>query len=252
MNQADDHTSSHTSPLLIGKLLAGKATDEEVRAAERHAGACARCREELDQARAAGRRFAERVFPRTLGAVAARRAPPPRWRLLLPIALVAATASALVLVRRSPSSPAVQYKGAATLQVFAHRGGASFPVGDGTALRAGDRIRFGVFPGGARFVLVGSVDGRGRASIYQASTAIAGGEGPTTVLPGAIVLDDAPGPERIFAVFSERRLEDAEVTAALAAVGAQGAGAIRGTHRLALPYPQASILFEKDAGMAPP
>ena len=119
-------------------------------------------------------------------------------------------------------------------------------------LRAGDRIRFGVMAGDARFVVVASVDGRGHASIYQPSTPIAAGKEPLVLLPDSIVLDDAPGPERIFALFSDRKVEDAEVTAALAALGAAGADAIRATARLALPYDQASVVFEKGPSAAAP
>lgn len=250
MNQ--DQTHPHTSPLLVEKLLAGKATDDEVQAAEAHASGCARCREELHGARAAGRRFAESVFPRTLPALEARRPPRRSWRLVLPLAL-AATAAVVLFVRSpQPDGPRFQSKGEGALRVFAHRGGESFPVPDGTALRAGDRIRFGVVPGDARFVLVASVDGRGNASIYQPSTPVASGGEPLVILPDSIVLDDAPGPERIFALFSDRPLDEPAVTAALVAVGAEGADAIRGTTRLPLSYTQASVLFEKPAAPPPP
>ena len=79
---------------------------------------------------------------------------------------------------------------------------------------------------------------------------IAAGKEPLVLLPDSIVLDDAPGPERIFALFSDRKVEDAEVTAALAALGAAGADAIRATARLALPYDQASVVFEKGPSAA--
>lgn len=252
MSQDQDHTS----PLLIGKLLAGRATDEEVHALEAHAQICPRCRDELAGAQAAGRTFTQSVFPRTLPAIAARRSPRRTWRLIVPLALAAATASVALIVRRpvapDASAPEHQFKGAGALQVFAHRGEGSFRVQGGTALRAGDRIRFGVVPSDARFVLVASVDGRGHASIYQPSTPVADGEEPLVILPDSIVLDDAAGPERLFALFSARRLEDAEVMEALRALGAAGADAIRRTTRLPLPWDQASVLLEKEAAPPPP
>ena len=252
MSQAQDHAHPHTSPLLLAKLLAAKATDQEVQAVEAHAGGCARCRDELAGARAAGRRFAESVFPRTLPALEARRPPRRSWRLVLPLAL-AATAAVVLFVRTPPpDGPRFQPKGEGALEVFALRGGEPFPVRDGTALRAGDRIRFGVAPGDARFVLVASVDGRGNVSVYQPSTPVAAGGEPLVILPDSIVLDDAPGPERVFALFSDRPVDEPAVTAALAAVGAAGADAIRGTTRLPLSYTQASLLFEKPAAAPPP
>lgn len=241
----------HTSPLLLGKLLAGKATEDEVRTAEAHAQACARCSEELAEARAAARRFTESVFPRTRPAVEGRRRPARSWRLLLPVVLAAAAAVVLFVRRPPPELPRFQVKGGGALSVFALRGGESFRVGEGTALRAGDRIRFGVVAGDARFVLVASVDGRGQVSIYQPSIPVSTGEGPMWILPDSIVLDDAPGPERIFALFSDRPVEEPAVTAALTALGAAGTGAIRGTTRLPLSYMQASVLIEKAAAPAP-
>jgi hypothetical protein len=250
MTEAQDHTS----PLALARLLSGKATEAERGALQAHAAACLRCRAALDEAREAERHFAEVVYPRTLPALQARRAPPPRRWTLLPVGLgtALAAAAALFLVVRSGPGPELQAKGAASLAVFARRGERVFPVKDGASLRAGDRIRFGVAPGPARFVLVASIDGRGHVSVYQESTPVGAQAGPLALLPDSIVLDDAPGPERIFAVFSERRLPAQEVTGALATLGAAGAEGIRRTRRLPLPFEQASILVEKDpAGPAP-
>src|SRR5947208_2144231 len=90
-----------------------------------------------------------------------------------------------------------------------------------------DRCRLAL--GEARFVLIGSVDGRGRANLYYSSTTVAADAGPVQILADSIVLDDAPGPERIFAVFSDRRLQDREVEAVLEELGAGGAEAVRRT-----------------------
>jgi len=68
------------------------------------------------------------------------------------------------------------------------------------------------------------------------------------LLPDSVVLDDAPGPERIFAVFSDRRVEDGEVEVLLEKIAGGGPEAIRRTQRLPLPFPQASLFFEKETG----
>ena len=96
-------------------------------------------------------------------------------------------------------------KGDATWQVFANRDNKTFAVHDGAELAAGDRIRFIVTPNRARYIIVASVDGSGAATIYYPYNGIqsAPAEGPRSELPGSIVLDAAPGPERLYALFSD-------------------------------------------------
>jgi hypothetical protein len=245
-------TEAHPSDVAIARLLLGKASEEEARAAAAHAAGCNRCRAELDAAQAARRRFAEQVFPRTLPEIERRLGPRPRWGLWLGAFAVAGAAVAILpfLVDPKPhvEDPAWQVKGPGALKVFGRRGDRVIAVEDGARLRPGDQLRFAVQPGDARFVLVGSADGRGRASLYYPSVAVGVDAGQAQLLADSIVLDDAPGPERIFAVFSDRRLEDREVEALLKQIAAGGAEAVRRTHRLPLPFPQASLFFEKDGG----
>jgi hypothetical protein len=61
------------------------------------------------------------------------------------------------------------------------------------------------------------------------------------------VLDQAQGPERVFALFSDQPLEAATVVHALRELGAQGAGAIRRQRVLDLPCVQASVVFDKES-----
>ena len=244
---------AHASDLLLARILSGDATDAEARATEAHAAGCARCRAGLEEARAARGRFEQFVFPRTLGAVE-RRVRRRRWlRIFAPLLVALPAAVAVSIVATRPEvQPEVQAKGApALLQLFAQRGERVFAVGEGERLQRGDRLRFSVQPGSAAFVTVGSVDGRGNASLYYPSTAVAAlraegrDAGVAGLLPGSIVLDDAPGPERIFALFSPTPLDDAQVRRALAVLAAAGPDAIRRTRALPLPFAQASILLEK-------
>lgn len=242
-------TSVHLSPNLLVRLAMAKHSDGELRAAEEHARGCRRCRAELDDAARAGEHFRVHVFPRTHAAVARRGARRTTWRRLFPpLGLAAAVGAAgvatLLLVALPDRTPILQAKGGGALSVFVLRDEKVFAVADGARLRPGDRIRFAVQ--GAGFVLVASIDGRGQVSVYQPSTGL--GTGAVTTLPDSIRLDDALGPERIFAVFSERPVPDAEVTRALAALGAAGPEAVRRERRLPLPYAQASLLIEKNDG----
>lgn len=235
----------HLSPALLVRLAMDRPGGGEREAAEAHAATCPRCRAELEGVASARARFQARVFPRTREAVVARAASlPSRWRLAWPLGLVAAVGAAAVLLVVAPApDPELRAKGA-SLAAFALRDGKVFEVAERGQLRPGDRLRFVARGGGAAFVLVASVDGRRSVSVYYPSTALPPGA-QATELPDSILLDDAPGPERIFAVFSDRPVPQAEVVAALRGLAEAGPGAIRAQARLALPYPQSSLLVEK-------
>jgi hypothetical protein len=232
---------SHLSSLTLD-ALALDALDAEARArALAHLDGCERCRGDRDAAAELRAHFSAVVLPRRRVPSAPRRA----W-LLVP-ALAAIVVVFLVWPREPP--PEIAVKGDAAWQVFAHRGDLTFAVHDGAELAAGDRIRFVVAPGAARYLLVASIDGAGNATIYYpygaaASEPIAG---PRVELPGSIVLDAAPGPERVFALLSDEPLASAAVLAELRAIGAGGPDAIRRTFGLTIPAVRAqpSIVFEK-------
>jgi hypothetical protein len=242
---------THLSSLQIDALAAGQFAGSEADVARAHVASCARCRDDFAAAEAACAEFTRDVLPRTIGRL---RAQPPWWRTLWPAIVVPALAAAALLlwsVRRPDvpgKGPDVQIKGSVTFQVFAKRGAQVIAVRDGTRLAAGDQIRF--VAGGARYLLIASVDGNGRASVYYPyggtrSEAIAN---KPSELPGSIVLDAAPGPERLFALFSREPLEATTVTRALTAIGVKGGGAIRATTSLDVPASaQVSIVFEKVA-----
>jgi hypothetical protein len=248
----------HPSDLVIARLLLGQVPAEEAQAIERHAAGCARCAADLAAAHAAAARFTAVVQPRTLPELERRLAGRPWWSVLpqLGVAAAAAAMAAVVFLvvapvqeprwGSTPSADAWGIKGQGTLTVVAMREGRVFKVQDGDRLRAGDAVRFQVQPGGARWALVASIDGRGRATVYQESTPVSPDLAAPQALPDSIVLDDAPGPERIFAVFSEESLDPREVIAALGKLGARGPEAVRRAWSLELPHPQATVLIEKE------
>src|SRR5262249_40617445 len=98
------------------------------------------------------------------------------------------------------------------------------------------------------YLLVCSVDGAGKASVYFPF----GGSESGTIelrnrveLPGSVILDDAPGPERVFALFSAKPLVAADALAALRAIG-KAAATIRSTQRLSIAADaQVTMAFEK-------
>jgi hypothetical protein len=227
--------------------------------AEAHLADCAPCQRAWATLQALHRRFDTDVLPRTLPRLRARaegavRRPGWTWTL----APAAALAVALVLGVLWPSSPdpgpeGPEYAikgGGPRLRVFARRGERVEAVGEGVQLAPGDALRFVVEPEGLPYLLVASLDAAGTVSVYfpyggQRGERLPEGDGPVE-LPGSIVLDAAPGPERVWALFSRAPLERAEVEAALRARSLQGLDALRTPRPLAVPADaQDTFLFEK-------
>jgi hypothetical protein len=252
---------AHLSELAIARLVLDGAEPPA------HTAGCMDCRAAVDQARRDAARFAREVGPRTLPAIEARFAR--RRAIGLGVAGLAALAAVAMLwiARSSPGAargPVIAAKGGAMLHVIArHAAGGGdhvFEVEDGAPLVAGDAIRFAfdldrehdVGPGGVRYALVVSIDGARRLSVYYpyggAASAPIDPAAPRVVLDGSIVLDDTPGPERIWAVISDRPIPVAELSARLAGVQAGGAAAIRLGAELVIPGARlGSMWFEKPA-----
>lgn len=218
------HLSAETIDLLMLSSLAPEQTSQ----ARAHLDACVSCRERWSELEEDRQRFLQVVYPRTLPGVEARARPPglgawlrQRWALALPA--VGLAAAAVLLVVLAPPAVDEGYVGVkgplGRFEVVASRGPDQFAVKSGTVLRPGDRIRFVVEPGDARYVLIASKDGAGQVTIYYpyagaASAAV--GEGRQE-LPGSIELDEALGRERVVAVFSDVPIRSDEVRRALEA-----------------------------------
>jgi hypothetical protein len=242
-----------------------------------HLARCAACAARRSEHGALIGHFRGGVFARGAIAVAARaRARPNRlWSLWL--ALPAAIVALLVIVHGSggrkvgvgnrPTTDTtigtafdttIGVKGGGLFEVFARHARRDQKVGQpavervasGMRLAPGDALRFVLYPAGLSYALIASVDGAGQVSIYfpfrgTASAPIDGRSAQS--LPGSIVLDRAAGPERLFAILSERPIEARLVREALARTAAGGSSAIRAAAHLPLPGTvQATLLFEKE------
>src|SRR5262249_570654 len=151
--------------------------------------------------------FRRVIFPRTVGAIHGsswhswfrRRL---AWPLMTVPALAAAVMAIFILPSRNKqrAEPMLAVKGGPTLRVIARHGGKVFRVASGTKLVPGDEIRFVVEAGDMPYLLVASIDGMGKDSIYFPF----GGNESARIhqahveLPGSILLDHALGPERVF------------------------------------------------------
>lgn len=245
--------TEHVSAFALDALALDALPADETARVEAHLARCAACRRVHDDAAAGRAEFAQTVLPRTLPALRAR-APRGRWLDRRTLWIVAAAAAAAVLLApllRARDEPGLGIKGdGPAWQVFGYRDGRTFQVHDGATLAAGDRLRFVVAPDRTPYLVIASIDGAGAASIY---VPFGGGrsewvDGARVELPGSIVLDAAPGPERLFAIFTDEVIDTRLIEDQLRALGAHGAAAIRATPRLAVAArAQLSLVFEKQA-----
>jgi hypothetical protein len=246
----------HLSALVIDDLASERLSDEQRARALGHLDRCARCRDDLAATRAAREHFATVVLPRRLPAVRARLAPiapiAPRRAWMVMAATAVAMLVAIVGGRwRRPVEPNILAKGGFALQVVARRADRVFAVREGARLRARDTLRFVITSATHPYLMVASIDGAGQPDIYYpyAGDRSARLDDVTSriELPGAVELDDAHGPERLFALASDAPLAAADVRAALTRLGAAGDDAIRATRALPIAAAtQSSLLFEKE------
>jgi hypothetical protein len=251
---------NHLSEQSLDLLLLDRDGSDASRGARAHADACAECRTRLESLRRSARHFELHVRERTeeqvLAALERRAALPPRRRRwdLMALGLTGA-AAALLLVTRGASRHSdargadLLPKGDASLTVYRRHAGAVSVLADGTRVDAGDGLRFTADPAGHRWLLVVSIDSGGHSSVYVPY----GGSSSAPIDPerrfedpGSITLDETGGPERIFALFSDRPLSATDATRALAEIGSRGAEAIRSTRHLPVAAEaQTSLLLEK-------
>jgi hypothetical protein len=240
-------TEPHISPLMLDALSLGALDRDSEARVQAHLASCASCRQDAQDAAELRRQFTVHVLPRGLPARRSYR------RLWLVPAFAAVLLVVVIGLRPRPArTEQLGIKGEASWQVFANRDGRVFAVRDGTRLAAGDRIRFAVIPAGARYLMVASVDGLGAATIYYPYEGAGSApiQGDRVEPNGSIVLDAAPGPERIYALLSDQPIAADAVTAQLRTIARAGADAIRGMRALPLPLPlraQVSLVFEKAA-----
>jgi hypothetical protein len=234
-----------------------------------HLDACPACREQQKARQALADQFAREVLPRSLPAVRQRLAPRSRWRMgwwafaLSPVAcgvllaflgLHKSTDHTLSVGKPVPGDLGdigidIGIKGGRDLLTYVRRGNKVTRLAPGGVVAAGDALRFVVETGSHRYLFIAGVDGGGRAHAYYPfgqwqSAAVA--PHSRFEVPGSLVLDNAPGPERIFALVSSRPLDGDDVRPILEALARRGQQAIRTTAAPSVVEAEiSSILFEK-------
>jgi hypothetical protein len=261
-------TERHLSPTDLDLLSLGDLGDLGPQATttaslERHLQGCAACQERRQGRAARHADFRRDPMPRLLARLSTARTRRSRLRALFLTLAPAAAAALLLLFARLETngtdtggtsavapSAALGVKGAPGLRLVVRRGEAVFEVASGATLNAGDALRFVLEPVDRPYLLIASLDGQGKASIYHPF----GGSSSARVTPGgmveapagSVVLDTALGPERVFALWSSEPLRATDVLARLNELGQGGPEAIRATTTLDIPGTiQISRLFEK-------
>jgi hypothetical protein len=233
----------HASAFRLDLLHLGALPEADRQELEQHLDVCSDCRRAAESARTSREQFTRHVLPRGVPRLRRRTA----WFPWLALTSAMAAAVLLLVIRRAP--PDISIKGAPSFAAFARRAGQVTAVHDEDVLRAGDEVRFVVVSEQLPYLLVCSVDGMGKANIYFPFDGRESGKievRSRVELPGSIILDDAPGPERVFALFSAEPIAAVEVNDALRAIGIEGARGIRETRALPLRVgAQSSLLFEK-------
>lgn len=244
----------HPSVLALHAYAAG-LPEADTAGVRDHLAGCSRCREEVRALETAHGRF-DQIEPTLRSAVRRRLTRRRSWLGLLVSLSVGTLATVAILARPADDSARVAVKGGLIFKAFARRAQTVFAVREGTTVAPGDEVRFVVESAGRPYLLVASVDGRGDTTVYFPfggawSGRIERTETPVE-LPGSAILDDAPGPERIFALATSEPLAAPKVLRLLAELGRGGAQAIRTESRLGVPAAlQSSLLLEKAVSEGP-
>jgi hypothetical protein len=216
----------HLSSLRLDELALGTLSPGEAAQAQAHLGSCAQCKADFDALAADRAQFTAAVLPKTMGAVRRRaeglRARPRRsWFAGLAVAMGAAAAVVIAVRRPSLDSDLLAKGDGPSVSAFFKRGDRVAPAA-GQRLRRGDSVRLTVVAKENRFLAVYSIDGTGLVTRWFPQAGEQSGEVAAharTELPGSIVLDASPGPERLYAWFTPVPLPLAPLERELRATG---------------------------------
>jgi hypothetical protein len=192
------------------------------------------------------------------GGAPARAAAPARPRVnplawALPIAAMAVLLLSFVVLRERFAPEETRLKGLTPhLTVFRKTAGGAEQMRAGSLAKRADVLQLGYAASGAKYGVIVSVDGRGTIT-WHLPAGYAGGPRPSpalesageVILPSAYELDDAPGFERFFLLYSPNPFDLAPVAQAVRSLAARPAAADRETLALPAGVGQYSLLIKK-------
>jgi hypothetical protein len=260
-------STSHLTSLDFDRLRLEALLPDEAAALRGHLDTCDACRQQEQSQLALAHRFLHEVLPRTLPVIRERLEPAAgshrRWIHRWAFALAPLACGLALLVfwghgtpRNRAVAPAddvadIALKGGGGLLAYVRQGTSIKRLENGAVLAPGDALRFAVDVGANNNILIAGVDGSGKANAYFPYGQWQGAALPAGArfeVPGSIVLDDSPGPERIFAFLSKQPLDGAAIRTRLETLARLGAQAIRATSDVDVAGSErSSVIFEKKA-----
>ena len=207
----------HLSTLTLHQLRYGELDADEERTARAHVATCERCAGILNAQENHRASFALEPVPEAIRELSQPKAAP-WWRRLgawtMPLAALAAL---LLLVPTALLDPITEEpevvhepdaldKGGIHLEAWLETTDGPRFLDEGALLAAGDRVQLKYASQGRPFASFGGVDEAGNTEVY--GTFSTDGEGLQNA-PFALTLDETPGRQRFFALFTwERPTED--------------------------------------------
>jgi hypothetical protein len=190
---------------------------------EKHVAACARCAAYLEQLKllqvADAWPFSSAAGASTgrgstvVASARAHRASGPRW-VLAALAAVSLLAVGYAASRLQEDASYVAVKGSPAVQVLLHRAGRTQPWDGASQVRPGDALALRVACESFVHVSVVTAPSLRQPALARLSDAECPAN-PALALPFTLLIDGEPGRERFSVVFSQARLNDAQLEAAL-------------------------------------
>lgn len=215
----DTNEFDHLSELQLARLVLSDDPGNE----DAHWVTCERCHTLLLERRNQAQLFRQHQIPRTVESVESRLRRSQRFRWAwVGLPLVAAVVLVFFLSTRNQESQngaekerVIASKGArAGYYLVAKRGDSVFRVKPESELYPGDSVRFVVNPGNYSYLLLLSLDGVQKVSLYHPYSGTQSAPmtaGKTIELADSIILDEAIGVEYLYGVFSKQVLSVLQV-----------------------------------------
>lgn len=206
--------TQHPSTLTLHKLRYGELPPDQEEALRAHLRVCPECAGRLGAQESHRAAFVAAPVPQAL------RAPPPApapwWRRMWWLAPLAAAALALLTIVPTTTTPTApppseRVKGAAvSLEAWLDTPQGPKLLEDGALVAEGDTIQLRFDPGPHRYVSLLGEDGAGVVQLFGTLRAE---DGAIQRAPFALRLDESPGPQLLYAIYTDQRLsEEALVT----------------------------------------
>lgn len=208
---------SHPNTLILHQFRYGELSRDRAQEVRAHLDDCPRCAALVSQQQASRREFELLPVPDAVRAAARQR---PWWRRLLDapalpagLALAAAALLAVVVLPGGPGDPElpeppraeeIRTKGSSDIDILVEGSGV---LGEGQALRAGDRVQLRVPAGPWRHAWAG--DGEGLLLPFRLR------EGEASLTPFSFRLNDSDGDEVVFLVLSLEQLSKEQAARAI-------------------------------------